>query len=163
VSAPTFDKVTTPPCSLEPSVGGKDHGDRAVTDGRIPIEIAEFLRDQIQTYEQLEILVRIGRDSASEHFLDPLIRDLNMDSTAGAAVVDQLSTAGLLTITHDAAGDSVRCQENVRRLVARLAEVYEADRIQLISEMTQNALERVRNSALRTFSSAFLLGRKRDG
>jgi hypothetical protein len=134
-----------------------------VTHGRIPIEIAEFLRDQIQTYEQLEILVKIGRDPASDHLLDPLVRDLNLDSTAGAAVVDQLSTAGLLTITRDAAGDRVRCQENVRTVIARLAEVYEADRIQLISEMTQNALERVRNSAIRTFSSAFLLGRRRDG
>jgi DNA-binding MarR family transcriptional regulator len=134
-----------------------------VTDGRIPIEITAFLRDQIQTYEQLEILVSIGRDPASEHLIAALVRDLNLDSTAGAAVVDQLSAAGLLTITHDAAGDTVRCQEDFRTLVAHLAEVYEADRIQLISEMTQNALERVRNAALRTFSSAFLLGKKRDG
>ena len=134
-----------------------------MTDGRIPIEIAEFLRDQIQTYEELDILVRIGRDSAGEHFIASLISELKMDSSAGLAVVDQLATAGVLTVTHDAAGASVRCQENLRTLVARLAEIYEADRIQVISEMTQNAVERVRNSALRTFSSAFLLGRKRDG
>jgi len=134
-----------------------------VTDRRIPVEVAAFLREQIQTYEQLEILVRIGREPAGEQFIGSLVSDANMDSTAGGAVVDQLSAAGLLTITHDAAGDSVRCHEDFRTLVARLAEVYEADRIQLISEMTQNALERVRNSALRTFSSAFLLGRKRDG
>jgi hypothetical protein len=129
----------------------------------MPIDIAEFLRDQIHTYEQLEILVRIGRDSASEHSIALLVDDLNMDSTTGRALVDQLAIAGVLTVRRDAAGDWVRCQETLRPLVTRLAEIYDADRIQVISEMTQNAVERVRNSALRTFSSAFLLGRKSDG
>ena len=134
-----------------------------MTDRRIPLDVAEFLRDQIQTYEQLEIVVRIGRDPAREYVIASLVKDLNMDSATGAAVMDQLSAAGVLTITRDVAGDRVRCQENVEALAARLTEVYDSDRIQLISQMTQDALERVRTSALRTFSSAFLLGRKRDG
>jgi hypothetical protein len=134
-----------------------------VTDPPIPIDVAEFLRDQIQTYEQLEIVVRIGRDPAAEHLISFLIEDLKMDSRAGAAIVDQLSGAGLLMIIRDTAGDRVRCQGSAATPVARLAEVYESDRIGLMSQMTQNALERVRTSALRTFSSAFVLGRKRDG
>ena len=134
-----------------------------MTESRIPLGVAEFLRDQIQTYEQLEIVVRIGRDPAAEHVISSLINDLKMDSRAGAAIVDQLSGAGLLTIIHDAAGDRVRCQGSAATPIARLAEIYESDRIELMSQMTQNALERVRTSALRTFSSAFVLGRKRDG
>jgi hypothetical protein len=77
--------------------------------------------------------------------------------------VDHLSDAGLLTIVRDAAGDRVRCHTDASAVVARLSEVYEVARIDLISQMTQNALDRVRTAALRTFSSAFVLGRKRDG
>jgi hypothetical protein len=134
-----------------------------VTDNRVPTEVVDFLRDHIQTYEQLEVLVRVGRDPRLDHVIASLVMELNLDASAGAAVVSQLSEAGLLTIVPDAAGDRVRCHADAATIVARLAQVYESDRMELMSQMTQNAIDRVRTSALRTFSSAFVLGRKRDG
>lgn len=134
-----------------------------MTDDRVPTEVVNLLREHVQTYEQLEILVRTGQDPRHAHLIASLLMELNLDPGAGAAAVDHLSDAGLLTIVRDAAGDRVRCHTDASTVVARLAEVYEVARIDLISQMTQNALDRVRTAALRTFSSAFVVGRKRDG
>ena len=134
-----------------------------MTDDLVPTVVANLLREHVQTYEQLEVLVRIGRDALHDHVMASLAMELNLDSAAVIAVVELLADAGLLTVTRDAAGDRVRCSATAAPVVARLAEVYDGARIELMSLMTRNALERVRTSALRAFSSAFVLGRKRDG
>ena len=134
-----------------------------MTDDRIPADVAQLLRDHVQTYEELEMLLAIARDPEREHSIATLLVTLNLEASAGAGVVEELAKAGVVTITRDAAGGRVRCDPGAAGVVAGLAEAYDTARVELMSRMTQNALERVRTSALRTFSSAFVLGKKRDG
>ena len=48
-------------------------------------------------------------------------------------------------------------------LTDRLAETLERDPLYIFDLMNRHALERLRTSAARTFASAFILGRKKDG
>ena len=52
--------------------------------------------------------------------------------------------------------------EAIDATIEALARVYEERRLDVIKRMTANAIERVRTAAIRTFSDAFLLRRKKD-
>ena len=50
----------------------------------------------------------------------------------------------------------------LERLVDRFVQAYEEDRIEVMTLMSSNAVERVRNSVLKTIANAFRLGGKKD-
>jgi sugar-specific transcriptional regulator TrmB len=133
-----------------------------MSDERVPREIAELLRERVESYEELETLVLFGRGAIESLTAARLADELGIPVPAALESLQRLEVVGLLERVAGAP-DTFCAVLAERGLLARLAAVHRDDRIQLMTLMTNNALERLRTSALRAFSSAFLLRGKRDG
>jgi hypothetical protein len=116
----------------------------------------------IQTYEQLEALALIGTDSTADWTAAALAVRVPMAEAAAVEALEQLTREGLLVKTATETLDSYRCHAESAAVVGRLAESHHSHRIELMSLMTRNAIDRVRASALHTFASAFIVGKRRD-
>jgi hypothetical protein len=130
-----------------------------MTSDRVPQEVADLLREHVQTHEQLETLVWCSREGGPVSEAG-LTAALGIAAPAAAETLHHLATCGVL----DRVSDNpplYACSPAHAELLRRLGEVYRDDRVQLMTLMTSNALDRVRTSALRAFSRAFLLGKKK--
>lgn len=129
-------------------------------------DVNTLLRDCIESFEQLEVLLLLHR-------------------TPGETwSPDAVATATTLKLSSDVADDAlahlrrwklidgearVYRYDPANRLdatVRALAAVYEEDRLEVMKIMNQNAIERVRTSALRAFADSFFVGKggkKSDG
>jgi len=128
-------------------------------------DVQDFLREYIESYEQLGILVLL--------YAHP---ERSWDSA---------SIASELRITEGIADEAVRflCRENLLSvqvgaeallfkygprppeldgLVGRLVQAYDEQRLEVMKLMTANAVQRVRTKALRKFADSFLVGRKKN-
>jgi hypothetical protein len=129
-------------------------------------DVKSLLRDCIESFEQLEVL---------------LLLHGTPDQTWAP---DAVTTASRLNLSEEAVADALahlrrwKLVEGEARLyryspanrldatVRALATAYEDDRLEVMRLMNQNALERVRTSALRAFADAFFVGgggKKNDG
>jgi hypothetical protein len=134
-----------------------------MTTHEIPSELRQFLRDHVETYEQLEILVLLAGAPDRHWHGDDIAAALHLDRAVVAEALAHLDRAGLFEAAGADAAPRLAARPDRAAIVARLAEVYRRDRLGIMNLMTSNALERVRTSALRAFTSAFLLGKKNDG
>jgi hypothetical protein len=134
-----------------------------MTTHEIPSELRQFLRDHVETYEQLEILVLLAGAPDRHWRGDDIAAALHLDRAVVAEALAHLDRAGVLEPGGGDAAPRVAARPDHAVMLARLAEVYRRDRLGIMNLMTSNALERVRTSALRAFTSAFLLGKKNDG
>jgi len=130
---------------------------------RIPTEVRELLHEHVQTFEQLEVLVLLGREPEREWRLEAIASALHLSVEVGSEAIAYLSTTGLLTPAQQPSGDGFICHPPSARVLRSLVAAYDESRTDLMKLMTKLALDRIRTSALRAFSSAFLLGRKHDG
>ena len=130
---------------------------------RIPTDVIDVLREHVESYEQLEVLLLLGRSHKREWSVDDVAGQLHLAAAAGSEVLEYLCGAGLLTRCQDPRGDRFRWHPDSSTVLDRLSQAYRDDRVGLMSLMTKNALDRVRTAALRSFARAFLLGRKHDG
>lgn len=121
------------------------------------------MAETIETFEQLEVALLFGRGPESARSEDAIAAELRLPSAAVVDALDRLTRAGLLTRSANSASGYHLWRSAPGTTLATLAERYDRDRVAIMQLMTTNALDRVRTSALRAFSSAFLLKRKHDG
>lgn len=129
----------------------------------IPDEVRDLLSERIETFEHLEVALLFGRDPNVARKADAIATDLHLPTAVVDDTLDRFASSGLLAKSEGPAGRDYSCRPEAAATLAALAEAHERDRAAIMQLMTTNALNRVRTSALRAFSSAFLLGRKRDG
>lgn len=134
-----------------------------MTTHEIPSDLQQFLRDHVETYEQLEILVLLAGAPDRHWPADDIAAALRLDHAVVAEGLAHLERAGVLEASGPDTARRFAARPDHAAMVARLADVYRRDRLSIMNRMTSNALERVRTSALRAFTSAFLLGKKNDG
>lgn len=123
-----------------------------------------LLRDQVESYEQLETLLLLASDPERSWDAERLGERVRISPDEASEVLAGLAGAGLLR--RDARGGHryAPSRPELGRVVARLAAVYAKVPLEVVKIMSTNSIERVRNAAFRTFSDAFLLRRKkRDG
>lgn len=80
--------------------------------------------------------------------------------------IEHLRRRGLVDVPPGAERDSYRYapyKPELGKVVDALARAYDEDRLGVMNLMNVNAIERVRNQALRTFAEAFVVGRKKNG
>lgn len=127
-----------------------------------------LLRDHIESFEQLEILLLLHRRRSDTLDSDAVALDLKLDPDIVSESLVHLSRARL----------AVRVEGRPRLFrygpdrpgldaaVSNLAESYDDNRLEVINLMNTNAIDRVRTSAMRAFANSFLLGgggKKNDG
>jgi len=132
-------------------------------DPDIPGDVQVFLRNHIESYEELEMLLLVRRLRGQWHSLPALTAQLPLpgigDETAEALVARRLLATRRTspeTLYSYAPADPA-----LELVVARLAQTYAMVPLAVMKLMTANALDRLRASALQTFADAFVLGRRR--
>ncbi|HEY7930345.1 MAG TPA: hypothetical protein VID71_10045 [Steroidobacteraceae bacterium] len=122
-------------------------------------EVRQLLSEHVTGYEQLEALLLLHRDSRQSSTGEQLGAELRIDAGSMATALAELAEHGLLE-RRTGPPPSYRyapVQTALAAAVDRLAQLYTEQRLEIIRQMSANAIERLRSSAARSFSEAFLL------
>ena len=128
--------------------------------GELPEDIATFLHDHIESYEQLELLLLLRNEQQVSWTEEGLSRRLRIPASLIGAALAHLEHAGYVSITTPDAEKRysyLAQNDELEATMARLAQTYREQPMPIIKLMSANAIERVRTAALRTFADAFIL------
>jgi hypothetical protein len=129
----------------------------------IPAELQNFLRNYVETYEQLEVLLVIAREPERAWPEQEVRAMIAAPSRDADAAVKGLAASGVLADVSTDTTVRLQAASSHRDHLRLLLEAYRTNALGLMNQLTANAIERVRTSALRAFSGAFVLNRRRDG
>jgi class 3 adenylate cyclase len=132
----------------------------------IPGDVERLLFEALESYEQLEALLLLVEEPHLRRGADDVAAKLGMPEEAAREALDHLRERGLAVAS--ATGDRVLYgygapSPDRDAAIRALARIYRERPAEIAKRMTANAIERLRTSAIRTFSDAFLLrGSKKD-
>jgi hypothetical protein len=140
------------------------HKNMAETD--IPEAAAALLRERVHTFEELEALVFVYRGRVDAWGPNAIATTLKLPLEATEEALIALGANGLLVTE---TGEVPRWRygpatPDLDEAAAMLVRAYGENRLGIVKRMSDNAIHRMRTGAMRAFSEAFVLGRKkRDG
>lgn len=137
-----------------------------MSEPQIPEDVRMLLYALIRTYEQLEAIILMhgapNREWTQEEVADAL--KISVESAADA--LRELASGGIVEMV-ELPGRLLHYRgprDDLKLVVGRLAQVYEQGRLQVITQMSKNAIERMNTLAMRAFADAFVIGKKpKDG
>jgi DNA-binding transcriptional ArsR family regulator len=131
----------------------------------ISARVRALILDRVRSIEALELLMQLHAAPERSYAFDALSRQLKLPESDLARAAADLSGSGLTSLAEDGRSVAYSPESDAdRELVNELEGAYRAARIELIILISQNAIGRVRNEALKTFSEAFRLkGPKKNG
>jgi|SRR5581483_9622562 len=121
--------------------------------------VRAFLGDYVNSFESLEVLLFLHRERTA-WTADELCRRFNIRAPVIDDALASLVRAGLVNIVEQNMLMSYRyADEDLGRdaLIASLERIYRDEPIQIMQLMSANAIERLRNGAIRAFADAFVL------
>jgi hypothetical protein len=131
----------------------------------LPNNVHGFLRDCVESYEQLELLLFLRAHAAVEWPMREIADRMRFPADEIDKAVRGLVAAGCIA-------ERAKPQHAIRyaprdegqaEAIDALAAAYAERPLAIIKLMNANAIERVRSAAIDTFADAFVLGRKKDG
>jgi hypothetical protein len=123
-----------------------------------------FLRERIQSYDQLEVLLFCRQSQPGAVTAQATAERLKMSRDVVLEALEHLRQVALLERGTDERPPSYRYRPvtpELGRLVDALTFAFEDERLALVRLMNENAVERVRTAAMRLFADSFVLGKKR--
>jgi len=120
--------------------------------------VRAFLRDYIDSFESLEVLLLLYRERTA-WTADELSRRFKIRAPVIDDALASLVRARLVNTTEQNVLTSYRYanEDSVRdALVASLERTYRDEPIQVMQLMSANAIERLRSGAIRAFADAFV-------
>lgn len=131
----------------------------------LPKNVHAFLRDCVESYEQLELLIFLREHAALEWPVSGIAGRVRVPPDELDDAIRGLVAAGCIaerTEPPRAIRYAPR-DEGQSEAIDALAAAYAQRPLAIIKLMNANAIERVRSAAMDTFADAFVLGRKKDG
>jgi predicted ArsR family transcriptional regulator len=128
-------------------------------------EIRRLLYEQIASFEELEALLLLHRAPATALSAAAVAARLRVEPSAVAVALSQLTGRGLLQLEKNSEPPSYRyapANSQTAAVIDRLAQLYADQPVDVIKEMSANAIERLRSSAARAFADAFVFKGKKD-
>lgn len=125
-------------------------------------DIARFVSAFVHSYEHLESLLLLHRDSSRDWSAHEVAETLAVDRERVEPALRELAVAGIIQASPGVAVRYRGPRETFRELVGGLSYAFEHDKIEVIAAMNRNAVQRLRTDALRAFADAFVI-RRRDG
>lgn len=129
-------------------------------------KLRRFMTEFVHSYEQLEVLLLLYRQSAESWSAEDVAKQLKIAPESAAGTLDTLQARGLL-VARAGTVSTFRYGPESQALAASVAEfarAYADGPIVVIEFMSANAIDRVRSSALKTFAEAFRFrGRGKNG
>ena len=136
-----------------------------MSEGRIDGDVQAFLRQHVESYEHLEVLLLL-QSHRSEHWSSEAVAEkLRITTAAAREAIDHLDRNGLLRSRASDSGPACRycpASESLESMVDRLVQIYEDNRLGVILLMNAGAIDRVRSAALQTFADAIRLKRENN-
>src|SRR5690242_20450727 len=128
----------------------------------LPDNVRILLRDHLTSFESLELLLILHR-RAEPTSAEALAHQSGIATELVAAAVAALESGQLV---RRGAGDPptfrfAPATADLTRAVYDLKRLYRDQRAAVMSEMSINAIGRIRSGTLRAFSDAFLFGKKK--
>jgi len=123
-----------------------------------------FLRQSIDSYEALEILLLMQRERRA-WTEDALADRLHIPGHVIAECLAVFFRHRLVDIQSQTPPKSYiySCADTALDSVVRaLDQAYRVDRVEVMKMMSANAIDRMRTNAVRVFANAFVLGRDKD-
>jgi len=131
--------------------------DRPVSHPEVSEAVRALLAGSVDSIEKLELITLLHRHPIAWTAITAG-EQLRISPAAAATALEQLRAAGILEV-EPGAGYRYRPDEACRELV----EIYESDRVAILTLMATIALGRIRSSAAHTFADAFRVRGKKKG
>jgi hypothetical protein len=131
--------------------------DRPVPHPDVPEAVRALLTGSIDSIEKLELVALLHHHPVAWTAITAG-EQLRIPASAAATALEELRAAGVLEV-EAGAGYRVRADEALSQLV----ELYDSDRIAIMTLMATIALDRIRTSAAHTFADAFRVRGKNKG
>jgi hypothetical protein len=134
-------------------------------EGLLAPEVSAFLRDHIESHEELEILLLIHRQLDREWTVAAVATELGMAPALATEAAESLRRKNLLSATGTEPGVSFTASQQSSETtdsLRRLIEAYQQHRFEIVALLGTHAIDRLRTRALKTFSDSFVIGRKKD-
>ncbi|HKZ74860.1 MAG TPA: hypothetical protein VJ011_12395 [Steroidobacteraceae bacterium] len=131
----------------------------------LPDSVRALLRDHIESYEQLELLLLLRGRPGGIWTLREIAQRMQLPDEELEEALRGLRAAGCL-------GERIQGDDAIRYAprdagqavaIEGLAAAYGEKPLAIIKLMSANAIERVRTAAINTFADAFVVGGKKDG
>jgi hypothetical protein len=124
-----------------------------------------FLHDSISSYEELEALLLLAKESERRWTDSQLAEALKVQVDSISPALDALASVEGLLEVEDQAGQRTfhyaPKSKLLRQVVDELATAYVEQRLAIVQIMSANALDRVRGAAMRGLANAFRIQRKK--
>ena len=128
----------------------------------IPESIKAFLFDQIQTHEELEVVVLLARGGTQGRSEAAIVEELKIVASLVSDALKALRKRDIVDSLTEDAKTYWHVRPDREAKLRELVALYDSQRLEIVMLMSANAIERVRTGAMRTFADCFFLGRKRD-
>jgi hypothetical protein len=133
----------------------------------LPEVVQRLIREQVRTYEALEMVLLLHRTPERRWRLGEIAEAVRLSEESTAAVLSDLEKQQLIVASGGAGKPMYRLQAErpeVAAAVSALARAWDDHRLAIIKLLNATALERLRTGAARALSDAFLFNRdKKDG
>jgi hypothetical protein len=129
----------------------------------LPDDVRLLLRDHLTSFECLELLLVLHRRAAPAS-AESLSRDTGLAIELALPALAALESSQLIrrADTQPPTFRFAPATAAVARTVDHLERLYRDQRAAVMSEMSVNAIARIRSGTLRAFSDAFLFGKKKE-
>jgi DNA-binding IscR family transcriptional regulator len=131
----------------------------------ISADTKQLLETRISSFEELQILLRLHQDDGTARSMSDIAEHLGIQRDLTRAALKSLEHGRLLESEDGVHGPRFRyapADATLKAAVDALSVDFHDNPSAILSLMTTNAIDRVRNSALVAFSDAFLLKRGKD-
>jgi DNA-binding IscR family transcriptional regulator len=135
-------------------------------DQPIDEEVRRLMSERIESFEHLQLLLHLHRHRERAWSAQELSDRLRIPSSTAESALEHLQRHQLLAASDGPDGPGfcyAPADATLASVVDRLVRAYDESLLELMKLMSHNAIERARTKALRFFSDAFVLGRKKDG
>ena len=130
----------------------------------IPEPIQRFLFELIHSFEELEVVVLLNRNSAQRWTAQSIADQLKIAVNLVDDALEALRNRGIVAVLTEGGATFHVASEDYKPQLGELVTLYERHRLEIVMLMSTNAIERVRTGAMRTFADCFFVGKKRgDG
>jgi hypothetical protein len=129
----------------------------------LPESVRRLLRDRLKGFEQLEVLLLLHRFPDRRWTAPATSAEVHLAAELVADALGALMKYGLVE------GDGIEycygpADPTIASAVEDLALACRERRVAVMSQLSRNAIERIRSGSVQTFADAFVLGkRKHDG
>jgi hypothetical protein len=122
----------------------------------------ELLKTYVDAFEDLEVLLEVSRPDYQPADAGGLAARLRVPGSLVSSAVDRLTAARVLQLV-DRLVVLSPLEHRTRVGLEELQRLADTNRLQVMADMSTNAIERMRTGALRAFTRAFILKKDSDG